>query len=94
MAHVLGVELHLDGDAVEAELGVQQVCGLVQHGLSVCSLFCSQTTRGGRKTTQLLVLLLSVSRTFTSVCVVLICEMRDEDDSLFNTHLAAGVSAS
>lgn len=35
VAHVLGVELHLDGDAVEAKLGVQQVRGLLQDGLGV-----------------------------------------------------------
>lgn len=35
VAHVLGVELHLDGDAVETELGVEQVGGLLQHGLRV-----------------------------------------------------------
>ncbi|KAG7219094.1 hypothetical protein INR49_004152 [Caranx melampygus] len=37
VAHVLRVELHLDGDAVETKLGVEQVCGLLQHRLRVGS---------------------------------------------------------
>lgn len=31
VAHVFGVELHLDGDAVETELGVEQLGGLLQN---------------------------------------------------------------
>lgn len=38
VAHVFRVELYLDGDAVEAELGVEQIGGLLQHGLSVGTL--------------------------------------------------------
>lgn len=38
VAHVFGVELHLDGDAVETELGVEQVGGLLQHRLRVSAL--------------------------------------------------------
>lgn len=38
VAHVFRVQLHLDGDAVEAELGVQQVGGVPQHQLSVGAL--------------------------------------------------------
>lgn len=36
--HVLGVELHLDGDAVETKLGVEQLGGLLQDCLSVSAL--------------------------------------------------------
>lgn len=38
VAHVFRVELHLDGDAVETELGVEQISGLLQHRLSVSTL--------------------------------------------------------
>lgn len=37
-AHVIRVELHLDGDAAEAELGLEQVSGLLQHRLSIGAL--------------------------------------------------------
>lgn len=40
VAHVFRVELHLDGDAVETELGVEQIGGFLQHRLSVGSLVC------------------------------------------------------
>lgn len=42
--HVFRVELHLDGDAVETKLGVEQVGGLLQHGLSVSAFLCGKTT--------------------------------------------------
>lgn len=46
VAHVLRVELHLDGDAVETELGVEQLGGLLQYGLSVGALlWCEQRPR-------------------------------------------------
>lgn len=35
MAHVFRVVLYLDGDAVETELGVEKISGLLQHRLSV-----------------------------------------------------------
>lgn len=38
MPHVLRVELHLDGDAVEAKLGVEQISGLLQHRLCISPL--------------------------------------------------------
>ena len=38
VAHVFRVELHLDGGAVETELGVEQISGLLQHRLGVGSL--------------------------------------------------------
>lgn len=38
VAHVFRVELHLDGDAVEPKLGVEQIGGLLQHRLSVSTL--------------------------------------------------------
>lgn len=38
VAHVFRVELHLDGDAVETELGVEQLGGLLQYRLSVGAL--------------------------------------------------------
>lgn len=38
VAHVFRVELHLDGDAVETKLGVQQLGGLLQYRLSVGAL--------------------------------------------------------
>lgn len=38
VAHVFRVELHLDGDAVETELGVEQLSGLLQYRLSVSAL--------------------------------------------------------
>lgn len=38
VAHVVRVELHLDGDAVETKLGVEQIGGLLQHKLSVGAL--------------------------------------------------------
>lgn len=36
--HVLRVELHLDGDAVEAKLGVEQISGVLQHRLCISPL--------------------------------------------------------
>lgn len=42
VVHVFRVELHLDGDAVETKLGVEQVCGLLQHRLSVSTLLCRE----------------------------------------------------
>lgn len=33
MPHVLRVELHLDGDAVEPKFGVEQISGFLQHRL-------------------------------------------------------------
>lgn len=45
VAHVFRVELHLDGDAVETELGVQQLSGLLQYRLSVGALlWCEKKT--------------------------------------------------
>lgn len=38
VAHVVREELHLDGDAVETKLGVEQIGGLLQHKLSVGAL--------------------------------------------------------
>lgn len=38
VAHVFRVELYLDGDAVETKLGVEQISGLPQHRLSICTL--------------------------------------------------------
>lgn len=42
VAHVFGVELHLDGDAVETKLCVEQIGGLLQHRLSICTLLWEQ----------------------------------------------------
>lgn len=38
VAHVFRVVLYLDGDAVETELGVEKISGLLQHRLGVSTL--------------------------------------------------------
>lgn len=38
VAHVLRVELHLDGDAVEPKFGVEQIGGFLQHRLGIGAL--------------------------------------------------------
>lgn len=50
VAHVLRVELHLDGDAVETKLGVEQISGFLQHRLSISTLLCREVRK--KKATQ------------------------------------------
>lgn len=46
--HLLGVALHLDGGAVEAEGALQAGAGLLQHLLRAGSRVCEEQTRGCR----------------------------------------------
>lgn len=60
VAHVFRVELHLDGDAVETEFGVEQLGGLLQYRLSVGALlWCKKKNVGNNS--KLLELLFAIS---------------------------------
>lgn len=45
--HVLGVELHLDGDAVEPKFGVEQIGSFLQHHLGIGALLWSGMRKQG-----------------------------------------------
>lgn len=46
--HVLRVELHLDGDAVEPKFGVEQIGSFLQHPLGIGALlWCGMRKQGG-----------------------------------------------
>lgn len=46
--HVLRVELHLDGDAVEPKFGVEQISSFLQHPLGIGALlWCGMRKQGG-----------------------------------------------